>query len=154
MADRADGAGALTYDPVADAAHRYPDWLVATADLGGLVPEVLCRVRRVILIDLEQSPEAQRSSLAHAVAHLDLGHAQTLSPFFETREEIQADRLAARRLIPLDAFAEAVSWSRDRTSVASELGVDLSMLRVREESLSRAERRRLGTRLRAAPSYH
>lgn len=153
MADRADRAGALTYDPAADAADRYPDWLVTTADLGGLVPEVLCRARRIILIDLDQSPEGQRSSLAHAVAHLDLGHARTLSQFFETREEIEADRLAARRLIPLDAFAEAVSWSRERSAVATELGVDLSMLQVREESLSRAERRRLGKRLRAAPSY-
>ena len=143
MADRAHRAGALTYDPAADVASRYPDWIVGRADLQGLVPEVLCWARRVILIDGGSSPEVQRSSLAHAVAHLDLGHTVTLSGHFENREEVQADLLAARRLIPLDDLAAAVAWSRDRGEVACQLGVDLPMLRIRELSLDAAERRRL-----------
>lgn len=143
MADRTHRAGALTYDPAADVAARYPDWVVGLADLGGLVPEVLCWVRRVILIDASAGIEVRRSSLAHAVAHLDLGHTRTLSGHFENREEGQADRLAARRLIPLEAFAEALAWSQDRGEVARHLGVDLPMLRTRELDLSTAERRRL-----------
>ncbi|MCW2784385.1 MAG: hypothetical protein JWP74_902 [Marmoricola sp.] len=119
------------------------------ADLGGIVPEVLCLERRVILIEREQSIAGQRSSLAHAVAHLDLGHGWTTPGFFENREEAEADRLAAGRLIPLDAFAAAICWAGSRAEVAAELAVDLPMLRAREESLSRAERRWLRRSARA-----
>lgn len=143
MADRTHRAGALTYDPAADLAARYPEWVVGRVDLGGLVPEVLCWVRRVILIEASARAEVQRSSLAHAVAHIDLGHTTTISGHFENREESQADRLAARRLIALDDFADALSWSQDRGEVARHLGVDLPMLRIRELDLSVAERRRL-----------
>lgn len=143
MADRADRAGALSYDPVADVAARHPQWVVGLADLGGLVPEVLCWVRRVILLDAGATPEVRRSSLAHAVAHLDLGHGRTSVGYFENREERQADLLAARRLIPLDDLAEALAWSPDRGEVAALLGVDLPMLLVREQGLSTAERRLL-----------
>lgn len=143
MADRAHPAGTLTYDPAADLALRHPDWVVGRADLQGLVPEVLCWVRKVILIDAASSPEVQRSSLAHAVAHLDLGHTRTLSGHFENREEVQADRLAARRLIRIEDLAAALAWSRDRGEVASQLGVDLPMLQAREVGLDVAERRRL-----------
>jgi len=143
VADRAHRAGALTYDPDADLATRYPHWVVRRADLDGLVPEVLCWVRRVILIETSSSPEVDRSSLAHAVAHLDLGHTRTVSGFFENREEGQADRLAARRLIRVDDFAQALAWSQDRGEIASQLGVDVSMLQVREATLSATERSQL-----------
>lgn len=149
MADRSGCTRSVIYDPGADAALRYPDWIVTTADLGGVIPEVMCRVRRVILIEADQSPAAQRSSLAHAVAHLDLGHARTTSGFFENREEAEADRLAAERLIPLEALAAALVGARVPAAVASELDVDLPMLRVREANLTRAERRRLGRGVRA-----
>ncbi|MET3962440.1 hypothetical protein ABIE44_002374 [Marmoricola sp. OAE513] len=147
MADRAHPPGTLTYDPAADVAERYPGWVVATVDLGGLVPEVLCWTRRIILIEREQSAHARRSSLAHAVAHLDLGHARTLNGHFERREEAQADRLAADRLIPLEDFAAALAWSQNRRVVADQLGVDLEMLAVREDGLSRSERTRLRRRV-------
>lgn len=143
MADRAHRQGSLTYDPAADLAARYPGWFLAPADLGGLVPEVLCWERRVILIEASASEQVQRCSLAHAVAHLDLGHRWTLAGFFENREEHAADRLAAQRLIPLESFVHAVAWCEDRTAIAAELGVDLAMLRVREQDLTRTERRRL-----------
>lgn len=153
MADRAHRAGALSYDPAADVAARHPDWVVASADLGGLVPEVLCWQRKVILIEADDSPEVRRSSLAHAVAHLDLGHARTLPGFFEHREEIEADRLAAARLVPFPALAEAIAWTADREAVARELGVDLQMLAVRESMLSRHERRTLRRRRTSAAAY-
>lgn len=150
MADRPGDARHLSYDPGADAALRYPDWIVTTADLGGVIPEVMCRVRRVILIEVDQSPASQRCSLAHAVAHLDLGHARTTAGFFENREEAEADRLAAERLIPIEAFEAALVGASVPSAVARELGVDLPILRAREASLSRTERRRLGRGARAA----
>ena len=148
MADQRGDAGSLTYDPDADAAQRYPDWVIRTADLGGIIPEVLSTARRVILIEERQSPAVRRSSLAHAIAHLDLGHHRTLAGWFENREEADADELAARRLIPLESLAHTLAWSRERFEVAAELDVDLIMLEVRENTLTRAERRRLRELLR------
>jgi hypothetical protein len=138
----------LTYDPDSDLATRYPDWLVGTADLGGVIPEVLSTGRRIILLDERLARSARRSSLAHAIAHLDLGHGQTLPGWFENREEAEADALAARRLIPVEDLARALAWSRDRDDVAAELDVDRGMLAARERSMVRAERRTL-TRLLA-----
>jgi len=128
---------------VADAAARYPDWVIRDADLGGVIPEVLSRSRRVILLEREHPPAQRRSSLAHALAHLDLGHAETPSGWFEQREEIEAESLAARRLIPLAVLARALSWSRDHDEVAHELGVDTSMLMLRQSRMPAEERRRL-----------
>lgn len=139
MADRPGGERALSYDPGADAAARYPDWVIRHRALGG-IPEVLCRRRRVILINNAHSWPAKRSSLAHAVAHLDLGHADTASAFFEKREEREADQLAARRLITLDELAEVLCWTRDYGEIADELLVDVTMLKMREKHLHVSER--------------
>ena len=143
MADRESGTPQLRYDPEADAAARYPDWIVSTADLGGVIPEVLCRSRRVILLEREHDAAQRRSSLAHALAHLDLGHAQARAGWFEQREEAAAEDLASRRLIPLPSLARALSWSREREVVARELGVDVAMLALRQDRMRTEERRRL-----------
>lgn len=148
MADREGGTPHLSYDPEADAAARYPDWVIRTADLGGLIPEVLSRRRRVILVEREHSAARRRSSLAHAVAHLDLGHAEAPGGWFEQREELEAEDLASRRLIPVELLARAMAWSRDHDEVARELGVDTEMLLRRLERI-RGEERRLLRRLLA-----
>lgn len=141
MADQPGGPAALSYDPVADVARRYPDWLVADADLGGLIAEVFSPARRVILLDHSLGPAVVRCSLAHAIAHLDLGHTHAVRGHFENREEVAANDLAARRLIPLDAYAEALAWTRDPAEVAAELFVDGATLRVREARFTAADRR-------------
>jgi len=143
VADREGGTPQLRYDPAADAAARYPEWVVSTADLGGIIPEVLSRSRRVILLEREHPPAQRRSSLAHALAHLDLGHAQTPGGWFERREEVEAEDLASRRLIPLADLATVLAWSRDHDEVARELGVDVSMLELRRSRMGTDERRRL-----------
>lgn len=143
MADREGGSAQLSYDPVLDAAVRYPDWTVGAVDLGGVIPEVLSRSRRVILIEREHSAAQRRCSLAHALAHLDLGHAETLDGWFENREEIEADDLAGRRLIPVAELARALAWSREVDEVARELGVDTTMLATRQSRMRIEERRRL-----------
>ncbi len=148
MADRTGEPPALTYDPVADVARRYPDWLVADADLGGLIAEVFCPARRVILLDHCLGPDVVRCSLAHAIAHLDLGHTHPVRGCFENREEAAANDLAARRLIPLDAYAAVLTWTRDPAEVAAELSVDGATLRVREARFTAAERRFVRRRTR------
>jgi hypothetical protein len=148
VADQPGGSAALSYDPVADVARRYPDWLVADADLGGLVAEVLCPARRVILLDRTLGPEVVRCSLAHAVAHLDLGHTHPVRGHFENREESAANDLAARRLIPLSDYATVLTWTRDPYEIAAELAVDGATLRIREAGFTLADRRFVRRRTR------
>jgi hypothetical protein len=140
VAGRTGEAQALRYDPAADVAERYPDWVVRTTDLGGLVPEMMYPGHKLILIEQTHDAFVQRCSLAHAIAHIDLGHGRTLAGWFENREEAAADELASRRLIAIEDLASALAWSRDREEVAAELEVDLEMLRVRERCLHRRER--------------
>lgn len=137
----------MRYDPGADAAARYPDWVIRHRHLGGNIPEVLCRRRKVILINNAHTWAAKRSSLAHAVAHLDLGHEQAAG-YFEKREEADADQMAARRLITLDDLAEALCWTREYAEIAEELVVDVTMLKVRERHLHVAERHYLRRQVR------
>lgn len=151
MADRTGGSSALSYDPVADVARRYPDWWVADADLGGLISEVFCPARRVILLDHTHGPAVVRCSLAHAIAHLDLGHTHVVRGTFENREEAAANDLAARRLIPLADYADALSWSRDPDEIAAELAVDGATLRFREARFTAADRRFVRRRARRSP---
>ncbi|TDT31141.1 uncharacterized protein DUF955 [Naumannella halotolerans] len=138
MADRPGGDRALTYDPGRDAAERYPDWVIRHRPLGG-IPEVLCRRRKVILIDRAQGWPAKRSALAHALAHLDLGH--TGHHALDDLNEHEAELLAARRLIPLDHLVDAVLWAGECwAEVADQLTVDLRLLRHRCDHLHPSER--------------
>ena len=128
------------YDPGRDAAERYPDWVIRHRPLGGVIPEVLCRRRKTILIDAGSSWPEKRCSLAHAVAHLDLDHPAAATATFERWMEAEANGLAARRLIPLEALADVLCWTRYTTEIAAELQVDLHTLEVRRRRLHAAER--------------
>lgn len=143
MAGRSGATQTLRYDPAADAAERFPDWVISHTDLGGVIPEVMSPSRKVILIEKSHSAVVQRCSLAHAIAHIDLGHGWTLPGWFENKEEADADDLASRRLIALEDLASALAWTRDREEVAAELEVDLEMLAARERGLVGRERTRL-----------
>lgn len=140
MDDRAGGARTLRYDPGHDAALRYPDWVIRHRPLGGVIPEVMCPTRRVILIEAAHTWPEKRCSLAHAVAHLDLGHPEISRGYFEAREEAEANQMAARRLIRIDDLAAVLAWTRYRTEIAAELDVDLPTLAVREKHLHVSER--------------
>ena len=129
----------MRYDPGADAARRFPDWVIRHRPLGG-IPEVMCRRRRTILIDSGTSWPQKRCSLAHAVAHLDLEHQATTSGLFDVRMERQANGLAARRLIAVDQLVHVLSWTRHTSEIAAELEVDLVTLDVRRRHLHPSER--------------
>lgn len=51
---------------------------------------------------------------------------------------------AARRLIGIDALADALAWSSQPAEIADELRVDVQTLMVRVGGLSVAERRAVG----------
>jgi len=135
MADQPGSSRALRYEPGADAADRYPDWVIRHRPLTHGIPEVLCRRRQVILIASGSTWPEKRCSLAHAVAHLDLGHHEISTGFFDARYEAAANQLAARRLITKEALADALCWTRSRGEIAEMLDVDLATLRCREENL-------------------
>lgn len=138
----------MRYDPGHDAAERYPEWVIRHRPLGGVIPEVLCPTRKVILIESGHTWPEKRCSLAHAVAHLDLGHDKMRRGYFEAREEAGANQMAARRLITLDDLAEVLCWTRDYGEIAEELQVDVPTLRVRERHLHIAERHYLRRQVR------
>jgi Zn-dependent peptidase ImmA (M78 family) len=133
----------MKYEPGRDAADRYPDWVIRHRPLSHGIPEVMCRRRKVILIEAEDNWPAKRCSLAHAVAHLDLGHTTTPTGVFERDQEIDANQLAARRLITVDALVAVLSWTRYDTEIAAELDVDLATLYMRKAHLHPAELARL-----------
>lgn len=134
------------YDPGADAAERYPAWVIRHRAIG--VPEIIDLDRRVILLDRTQSYAAKRSSLAHAVAHLDCGHV-VVGGHLGQRQEFEAEMLAALRLITIPSLADAIRWHGQRWArVADSLGVDERLLRVRMDHLHPRHRTQLTVELR------
>lgn len=140
--------GALRYNPWRDAGERYPDWLIRRVDLQGLT-EVTCTRRQIILLDKEMRYARRRCALAHAIAHLDLEHTP-VGLEYEAWQEREADKLAARRLIPIHALADALRWSRVTAEIASELDVDVDMLCARVDIVHPSE----AAVLRRAVAHH
>lgn len=99
-----------------------------------------------VWLDDQQLQVERRCTLAHELAHIDLGHTSGCSD----RDEIQASRLAARRLIRLDQLADALVWSQHLDVVAEALWVDVPTLRARLDHLHPAERHYLRQRIEAA----
>lgn len=126
------------YEPGPDAARRYADWVIRRRPIDP-IPEVLCRRRKVILLDSGLSLAEKRCALAHAIAHLDLGHVPG-SGRDSRRNERQADELAAQRLMPLPFLADALRWALGPEEVAHELDVTPRLVKVRLHSLSMGER--------------
>lgn len=81
------------YDPIGDA-ERHSSWTIQQVNLSG-IGEVFDRRTRVILIDSTFPPDA---ALAHAIAHLDLGHTESEGHAFTEQQEMDADYLAGIRL--------------------------------------------------------
>lgn len=79
------------YAPAMDALLRWPRWQIQLADLDGELCDPEAR-----LFVISPAPTAQRA-VAHAVAHLDLGH-HLKSGGFDDDDCDAADRLARGRL--------------------------------------------------------
>lgn len=137
----------LVYDPGADAAERYPDITIRRAELPFAHAAYLPR-RGLILINRALSRRGWKCALAHELVHLDEGHPQAGSDVLEIRQEAATDRETARRLITLDALADALRWALGPDEVADELDVEGAVVRNRIRHLTDAEKtyieRRLG----------
>jgi hypothetical protein len=85
---------ATSYDPKADAERRWPHWHIAAIDLPGLGEDADLEQQ---IIAIEPVPTS-RHAIAHALAHLDLGHHETPGREFTAEECDDADALAVLRL--------------------------------------------------------
>lgn len=132
--------------PWGDIGERYPSVLVNIRDIwparGAWLPSA-----GVIFIDSGLSRADRRSVLSHEIAHLDLDHEHRGFPWFDARQEREADMLAARRLITVDGLAEAYACTHDDAELAEILNVDVHTVRVRCEHLHPAERHLIAARV-------
>lgn len=81
-----------------------------------------------------------RSTLAHELVHAERGDVSLSEAALNARQELIVEREAARRLISLQALADAVRWSCHPAEVAEALAVDLGTLQTRLAWLTEDER--------------
>ena len=99
-----------------------------------------------VVIDRTLLQVERRCTIAHELVHIERGPVPA-DPWLGLREERAVEREAAKRLIGLDALADALAWSAWPDEVADELWVDVQTLNARVAGLSRSERAWLSQRL-------
>ncbi|WP_190246854.1 ImmA/IrrE family metallo-endopeptidase [Brevibacterium casei] len=77
-----------------------------------------------IWMDPDQLQVERRCTLAHEIAHIDLGHKGCQ----DGREEDRANRLTAQRLIEWDALVDVFRWAHTAHEAADELWVTPEVL--------------------------
>lgn len=99
-----------------------------------------------IALDDRLDRVGRRCALAHELAHVDLGHTHQAAgrgpgtSRIARRREVEADILAAVRLITLADLADALRWALCPEEVAQELDVTEDLARIRIEQLTTAEK--------------
>lgn len=110
------------------------------------VAGLTCWRSRTITLATGLLQAQRRSTIAHEVEHALRG--PTLrGEWWQAREEAAVEQAAARKLIGLDALADALAWSLSLEEAAAELWVDVGLLRARLAGLSAGERAWLEGRL-------
>lgn len=104
---------------------------------------------RMILIDRDLHQTWRRATLAHEIAHIDLGHRTRPLGKYAGRAEREADHLAAHRLLSsVAAIADAVAaYPGDTAAVADALDVPVEVLVRRVEQMHPRERARIERRV-------
>lgn len=132
------------YDPWRDLARREHITLAVTrlpVGLGWYFHDI-----DGIALDDRLDRVGRRCALAHELAHIDLGHTHQVAgrgpgtSRIARRREVEADLLAATRLITIDALADALRWALCPEEVAHELDVTEDLARIRVEQLTDTEK--------------
>ena len=108
--------------------HRIIDHHPLPAGIAGLTDG------HTIWLNPNLTPAGRRCTLAHELIHIERGVIHHLPDVLAAREEHTVDRIAAHRLIHIDALVDAIVWAQgdhDRCSIAIDTDVDLSTLDVR-----------------------
>lgn len=101
---------------------------------------------RTITLDPRLLQVERRCTITHELVHIERGPVPA-DPRLAAREESYVEQEAARRLITLEALADALAWCHDEYEAADELWVDVDTLRVRLAHLHPAEVAHLRRRL-------
>ncbi|UEA61358.1 hypothetical protein LK459_11405 [Gordonia otitidis] len=99
-----------------------------------------------ITINTGDDQAQRRSTLAHELVH-DERRVFPVDRVLRAREELTVERIAARRLIQLEALVDALLWARDAHETAAELWVDVPMLVVFVQSMTEDEKVWVGKQL-------
>ena len=78
----------------------------------------------------------RRCSIAHELAHRELGHRRCKSRFTHARQEREAEFYAARMMVDIEALVVVMPWATCLEEAAEELWVDVPMLEARLSRLS------------------
>ncbi|WP_040386356.1 ImmA/IrrE family metallo-endopeptidase [Dermabacter jinjuensis] len=111
----------------------FPDVRVEFTRLEGRCGET--NGRDLIRLDKRLLQVERRCTLAHELVHLEAGEGRACT----ASREREVNRVAAARLISLEALVAASRWARDPAELAEELWVTRSMLEARCETLTAAE---------------
>ncbi|WP_157181949.1 ImmA/IrrE family metallo-endopeptidase [Nocardia testacea] len=124
------------YDPFEDLLHRTGYTVGVTPDLPASDAWLICE-DRTILLNEALDPAQRRTMCAHMLAHVDLGHPAHLASADHTVcHEVEAQRLAARRLIELPDLSWALAHvGAEADLIAQQLGVTVSLLAKRVRHL-------------------
>lgn len=82
----------------------------------------------------------RRCALAHELGHAMRGDLPCGEEILDARQEAHVEQWAARRLITLDALADALLWSDQADEIADHLWVTVTLLEVRVKHLHPSER--------------
>lgn len=99
-----------------------------------------------VTINTGDDQAQRRSTLAHELVH-DERRVFPVDRVLRAREELTVERIAARRLIQLEALVDALLWSRDARETAAELWVDVPMLVAFVQSMTNEEKVWVGKQL-------
>jgi hypothetical protein len=137
----------VTYDPW----HALADFEHARVVFDDLPPRRRGEIdfgTQTITLQRRLDPTTQRCTLAHELVHLERG---PVVMAHAPREERLVAAIAARRLVPIDALADALRWTQDERGLADELSVDVRTVRARLRSLTDAEQALLLERVAPEP---
>lgn len=101
----------------------------------------------LIVMDSRLRQVQRRCALAHELAHRERDDGPCSDDRSAWRQEVAADRYAARWLIDIEKLGDAIVWAHSLAEAADELWVTGHMLQVRLDALHPAERHHLRRRI-------